>query len=122
MGRSSRGKRDVLSGPVVKNPPAKARDTVWSLVWEDSTYCEAAKAMRHSYWSPRALETAPQQKKPQQKTTHHSESSPCSAQLEKAHTQQRRPSTAKNKYINKLKKKKKEENKEYSPGNPERNQ
>ena len=56
---------------------------VWSLVWED--FCRATKPIYHNYWA-----CALQQEEP----------SPWGAwalQLERAHTQHRRPSTAKSK-------------------------
>ena len=28
---------------------------VWSLLWEDTTWCRATKQMHHKYWSPHAL-------------------------------------------------------------------
>ena len=39
---------------------------VWSLVWEDPTCCRETKPLRHNYWSPCALNLAPQQEKPPQ--------------------------------------------------------
>ena len=36
-------------GPVVKNQPANAGDTVGSLVWEDPTCCGANKPVSHNY-------------------------------------------------------------------------
>ena len=37
--------------PVVKNPPANAGDTVWSLGQEDPTCRGATKPVRHNYWA-----------------------------------------------------------------------
>ena len=34
---------------------------VWSLVWEDLTWCGGTKPMGHTYWSPQALETTPRE-------------------------------------------------------------
>ena len=63
---------------------------VWSLVWEDSTCCRAAKQTHWNYWST--------QKPPQwEACALQLESSLCSLQLEKARVQQWRPSTVKNK-------------------------
>ena len=78
---------------------------VWSLVQENSPCCGATESVHHSYWAhspaslccnswscvPRAC--ALQQEKLPQWEAH-------ALQLEKAHLQQRRPSTAKNKYLN----------------------
>ena len=65
---------------------------VRSLVQEDPTYHEATKPMCHNYWAH-----ALQQEKPQQgEACTPQQSSPCSLQLEKAHTQQWRPSAARN--------------------------
>ena len=36
-------------GPVVKNPPANAGDTVQSLAWEDPTCQGATKPVCHNY-------------------------------------------------------------------------
>ena len=41
-------KSGLSDGPVVKNSPANAGDTVLSLFWEDSTCCRATKAMHHN--------------------------------------------------------------------------
>ena len=43
---------DFPGDAVDKNPPASARDTGSSLVWEDSTFLGATEPVRHSYWSP----------------------------------------------------------------------
>ena len=68
-------------------------DMVWSLVQEDPTYCRATKPRNHNYWSPHALET--------EKSLKWEASAP---QQRVGPTQQRRPSTAKNRYINIIKK------------------
>ena len=92
---------------------------VWALVQEDPTCHRATKPVSHNYWAC-ALEPVThnywahvtQLLKPaclgpvlcnkrshcNKKPTHHNEEgSPCSLQLEKAHTQQWRPKAAKNK-------------------------
>ena len=81
------------SGPVVKTSPVKQGTQVPSLIQEDSTCLGAAKPMYHNYWSSRT------QEKPPQLEAHslQPESSLHSLQLEKAHVQQQRSSTAKNK-------------------------
>ena len=67
---------------------------IWSLVWKDSTYHRATKPMHHNYWAP-DLETAYRScwspctrslcsTRRRMHTT--IKSSPCSLQLEKAHT------------------------------------
>ena len=83
---------------------------VQSLVPEDSTCRGTAKPMCHNYWAhmaqvlkpvpPRVC--APQQERPPQweACAPRLESSPCLPQLEKAHMQQQRPSTAKNNQTN----------------------
>ena len=84
---------------------------VRALVWEDPTCRGATKPVSHNYWAwaleptnhnywahvPRAR--APQQEKPPQWEAHAPQQrvAPCSLQLEKAHAQQQRPNTAKNK-------------------------
>ena len=40
---------DLPGGPVVKNPPAKAGDMVWSLVLEDSPCFRATKSKHQHY-------------------------------------------------------------------------
>ena len=83
---------------------------VWALVREDLTCHGATKPVRHNYgacalepvshnyWAhvPRAC--APQQEKPPQWESYAPQQrvAPRSPQLEKAHTQQWRPNTAKN--------------------------
>ena len=86
---------------------------VRALVQEDPTCCRATKPVRHNYW-PCALEPLshnywarmPGTRAPQREAT--AMRSPCTAakscphspQLEKAHTQQRRPNAAKKKIKN----------------------
>ena len=82
---------------------------VQSLIWEDPTCHGATKPVHHNCWTsalepiesccPRAH--ALQQEKPQQWEAHAVQwtAGPSLLQLEKAHTQQRKPSTAK---INKI--------------------
>ena len=91
---------------------------VWALVWEDPTCLGATKPMHHNYWActleltrhnywahvSQLLKTAhlePMLRNKRshlnEKAAHRNESSPCSPQLEKAHAQQQRPNTAKNK-------------------------
>ena len=64
---------------------------VRSLVQEDHTGLRATKPVSHNYWAH-----VLQQEKPQQWGAHapQLESNLCSPQLEKAHMQQQRPSTA----------------------------
>ena len=71
---------------------------VWSLVQEDSTCCRATKPIYCNCWRLRALEAVLCEEKPPQCETH-------ALQLEKACTQQWRPSTAffKEMYIKKKK-------------------
>ena len=81
---------------------------VQSPVWEDLTCHWAAKPMHCNCRSPHALELVfhKQERPPQWEAPRSQlESSPCSVQLEKAHTQQWRPRAAKNK-INNFKKQK----------------
>ena len=47
--------RDFPGGPVVKNLPAHAGDTVQSLVWQDFTCFRATKLRDHNHWA-RTLE------------------------------------------------------------------
>ena len=104
----------VLQGIRINLPMQGTR--VWSLVWEDPTCLGATRPLSHNYlslWS-RAREPlllspygaiaearvpgacAPQEKTPQwEALTLQLESSLCAPQLEKAHTQQQRPSTTK---------------------------
>ena len=56
------------SGLVVKNPPANARDSVQSLIWEDSTCLKASKLMCHNDWAC-ALVSEPQLLSPCAATT-----------------------------------------------------
>ena len=79
------------------------------LVRKDSTCHGATKSMCHNHWAlkpellkPACLDPVPATRMPCTTTTH----CPCSLQLEKAHTKQRRPSTAKNKHKLFFKKKK----------------
>ena len=74
---------------------------VQSLVLEDPTRHGATKPMHHNYWSPRALEPVLHNKRSHfnEKPAHRNKSSPHSPQLKKAHAQQWRPNTTKNKYI-----------------------
>ena len=76
----------------------------WALVREDPTCLVATNPVSHDYWArmpqllkPACLEPVLHNKRRLLTT---SKSSPHSLQLEKAHTQQRRPNAAKNKYIN----------------------
>ena len=83
---------------------------VWSLVQEDSTCCGATKPVYCNYWpcvlSPHTPEPVLHERsRNNEKSPHRNESSSPLLHLEKACAQQRRPSTAKNKWINKLKKK-----------------
>ena len=98
---------DVPSGPVVKNPPANAGDTGSTpLLGRWHMHLKAAKSMCHNFWSLYPRAHAQQQEKPSQWETHalQLESSFCLPQLEKACSQQQRPSAA-NTYINKYFKK-----------------
>jgi len=72
---------------------------VWSLAQEDPTCLGAAKPIGHNYWSGTPKAHARQWEKPPQWEAWalQLESSPHSPQLEKAHRQQWRPSTAKKK-------------------------
>ena len=72
---------------------------VWSLAQEDPTCLGAAKPIGHNYWSGTPKAHARQWEKPPQWEAWalQLESSPDSPQLEKAHRQQWRPSTAKKK-------------------------
>ena len=68
---------------------------VWSLVWEDSTGCEQAKLMQHTYWAS-ALDRALQEKPLQWEVwAPQLESSSCLPQREKAGAPQQRPCEAK---------------------------
>ena len=83
---------------------------VWSLVQEDSTCCGATKPVYCNYWpcvlSPHTPEPVLHERsRNNEKSPHRNESSSPLLHLEKACAQQRRPSTAKNKLINKFKKK-----------------
>ena len=82
---------EFSSYPVVKNPPGNVGDMGSIPIQEDPT-CHGANKSVHHNWA-RVL----QQEKPLQWEAYASqlESSPCSPQLEKAHTQQREPNTAK---------------------------
>ena len=65
-------------GAVVKNLPANAGDTVWSLAWDDPTCRGATKPVRHNYracalepashnyWAHAPRARAPQREKPPQ--------------------------------------------------------
>ena len=102
---------DFPGGIVGKNSPANAGDRGWPPVWkiphatEQLSLC--ARISEPLIWGPGATTTetgaprahALQQKKPLQweACAPKRENRPCSLQLEKAHTKQRRPSTAKNK-------------------------
>ena len=73
---------------------------VRSLVQEDSKCRQATKTVCRNYWSLSALEPMLHSEKPLQWETHalQAKLAPTrSLQLEKAHMQQQRPSTAKNK-------------------------
>ena len=83
---------------------------VRALVQEDPTCRGATKPMRHNYWAhvpqllkPARLEPVLHNKRSHdnEKPVHHNKEWPRSPQLEKAHVQQRRPNTAKNKEIKK---------------------
>ena len=65
---------------------------VWSLVWKNLTCPGATKPIHHNYWSPHRA-CAPKL-----------ENSPCSPQLEKAHTQQQKTSCNQKITINNIKK------------------
>ena len=69
---------------------------VQPLVWEDDTCYKATKSMSHNYRSRYPRAHAQQQEKPSQCDTHalQLESSLCLLQLEKASSQQQRPSAA----------------------------
>ena len=92
---------DFPGGPMVRNLPASAGDTGSIPGQGGHTYHEAALTMYHNYWSPHSRAWVLQQEKtllweacaPQLK------SSPCLLELEKALTQQWRPSTARGKKI-----------------------
>ena len=66
---------------------------IWvpSLVWEDPTCLRTTKFMRHNYWSLSILEAILPNKR------NYCNMNPKHGNEEKAHTQQQRPSTAKNK-------------------------
>ena len=70
---------------------------VWSLAQEDPTCLGAAKPIGHNYWSGTPRAHVRQREKPPQWEAWalQLESRPHSPQLEKAHTQQWRPCTAK---------------------------
>ena len=90
---------DFPGGSVVKNLPANAGD-MGSIPGQGGTHMLWSKLR---LWAtaiePNSRACAPQQETPQQweASAPQWESSPLWLQLEKAHTQQRRPSTAKNK-------------------------
>ena len=105
------GDRDFPGGTVVKNPPANAGTWVRALVREDTTCHGATKPMCHNYWacvlepachnywSPHTYSLCSATREATAVRSPHTttKSSPCSPQLEKACTQQRRPNAAKNK-------------------------
>ena len=86
---------------------------VRSLVGEDPTCCGATKPACRNYWSPGAesLCSATREATATRSPCTSTKSSSRSTQLEKAHVQQRRPNTAKNKQKIKKKKKKREREK-----------
>ena len=67
---------------------------VWFLIQEDPTCCRATKPVHHNYWAHMPRAHVPQEEKPLhwEAWATQAERSPCSSQLEEAHTQQRRPS------------------------------
>ena len=88
---------------MVESPPARTGDTgsvPWSGKIPHATGQPSPWATTPEPMSPRARalqqEKAPKGEAPAPQL----ESSPCSPQPEKAHTQQQRPSTAKNKHVN----------------------
>ena len=73
---------------------------IWALVQEDPTCLGATKSVRHNSWSPFAyIACAPNQEKPLQWEAREPQLESIShmTELERAHAQQWRPSTAKNK-------------------------
>ena len=104
-------------GAVVKNPPANAGDTGSSPGPGRSHMPQSNRAHASQLLSLRSRAREPQLLSPHTlepvlrnreatavrspRTT--TKSSPCSPQLEKAHAQQQRPNTAKNKLIKKIK-------------------
>ena len=88
-------------GPVVKNSPCNARDTGPIPGWEEPTCRGAVEPVHRNYRACMPRAHALQQEKPPQWEAlalqrHSGHRLP---QLEKAHEQQQRLSTAKNKYI-----------------------
>ena len=72
---------------------------VWSVVWEDSTRCRAAKPSTTTTEPAHPGVYAAWQENPPQWEAHEPqlESNSCLLQLEKVHVQQQRSSAAKNK-------------------------
>ena len=69
----------------------------WSLVWEDSTCCGAAKPMRHHDRIRVPTACVPQENPPQWEAhVLQQRAAPCFPQLEKACAKPRRPSATKN--------------------------
>ena len=96
-GLQEKAKRDVPGGPVVKNPPANAGDT--GLIpgpgrsdMPRSTEARAPQLLKPAHLEPLLCSNRSHRKKP----TRCSEEQPSLPTTEKASTQQRRSSTAKN--------------------------
>ena len=89
--------QDFSGGPVVKSLPANAGDTGLIPGLRKSTCLRATNLLFHNYWAHTPIDCALQPKKPPQREawSPQLESSPYSMQLEKACTQQWRPSAAK---------------------------
>ena len=78
---------------------------IWALVQEDPTCLGATKSVRHNSWSPFAyIACAPNNEKPLQWEAREPQLESIShmTELERAHAQQWRPSTAKNKQQQKI--------------------
>ena len=81
---------------------------IWSLVWEDSTCHGATKPVCHHYWAHVLQLLRPAHLEPvlcyksshhDERPAHRNEEELCSLQLEKTHSQQRRPSATKSKCV-----------------------
>ena len=97
-GLQEKAKRDVPGGPVVKNPPANAGDT--GLIpgpgrsdMPRSTEARAPQLLKPAHLEPLLCSNRSHRK---EKPTRCSEEQPSLPTTEKASTQQRRSSTAKN--------------------------
>ena len=87
---------DFPGGTVDKNPLAMQGTQVRSMVQEDSTCHGAMKPGYHDYWACvlQLLKAVSLEPVFRHRITHHNEK-PRAPQLEKAHTEQQRPSATK---------------------------